>query len=68
MFAVAVVFAVNVTAPVGLLIGPGFFSALLATLLIATATAGATDTPPPATPAFASVVISSAAVALSVRS
>ena len=44
--------------------GPGFFSAFVATLLIATATAGAMATPPPAAPVFASVVIASVDEAL----
>src|SRR5205814_4563928 len=65
VLALAVVLAVSVTSPAALCAGPGLSCALLATLLIVTATAGATVTPAPETPALAVVVVSSAAVALS---
>jgi hypothetical protein len=64
----AVVFAMKLAAPVGLCCGPGWACELLPTLLIASASAPATVTPPPVTPVFASVIISSAAVALNERS
>src|SRR5207248_3589114 len=66
--AFAVVLAVNVAVPVGDRPAPNPACASLATLLMASATAGAIETPPPDAPVLASVVIVFVVVALSEKS
>jgi hypothetical protein len=68
VFAVAVVFAVNAMSPSAAWGATAALCAIEVTLLIATATAGATETPPPLAPVTALVVIVFVPLAVSVMS